>query len=543
MTSLELYSRLLILDLFMPQPTFHTTTDLDTLNDQAWAKRDANPREARLLSDEAKTLAETAHYELGVGRSLTVSSFLHYRAGRFAEGLEESLIALEILEPKRDDQWLCRLYNNLGLLYDGLGERPQSMSWLLKQLELSQNLGNKQQEATALHDLGFMTYDSEASRGYFQQALEMFREAGDLWGVALANINIAEGYLTQGNYQEALRHAHDAIAIEKHEGEAVEKAFTAHTVGNIYAAQKNFTVALEHYHQSVQFIREGMGDGSLEPSVLLSLGNTYQTIGETGKALSYLEEALHLAQRMDFRLLVYQAHQALASYYKANASFEQALYHFEQFHSLKEKIFNSESEQKMRAMEVLHRTETARKEAELQQRKNKELQEHIHSLEELNAQVRALSVSDPLTGLYNRRYLFEYLGRLEPSHTISVAILDLDHFKKINDTYSHFVGDDVLRGTASLLTASLRGTDIAARFGGEEFIIVFHHTTLEQAVMACERLRQAVEINVWSEVHPRLRATISVGLVAGLANDYEALLVQADQKLYEAKVKRNSLVY
>jgi diguanylate cyclase (GGDEF)-like protein len=527
----------------MPQLTSHTISTIDTLNDQAWAKRDANPREARALSEEAKRLAESSQYELGVGRSLTVSSFLHYRAGRFAEGLQEGLFALEILEAKHDAQWLCKLYNNLGIIYDGLGDRPQAMSWLLKQLELAQQQGDKQQEATALHDLGFLTHDPEQGRSYFQQALEMFREVGDNWGVALANINLAEGYLTQGSYQEALRHAHDAIAVEEHDGEAVEKAFTVHTLGNIYAAQKKYSEALEHYHQAVNFIREGMGDGSLEPSVLLSLGNTYQTVGETEKALSYLNEALQLAQRMDFRVLIYQAHQALASYYKANASFEQALYHFEQFHSLKEKIFNSESEQKMRAMEVLHRTETARKEAELQQRKNKELQEHIHSLEELNAQVRALSVSDPLTGLYNRRYLFEYLSRLEPAHTISIAILDLDHFKRINDTYSHFVGDDVLRGTASLLTASLRGTDIAARFGGEEFVIVFHHTTLEQAVMACERLRQAVELNVWSEIHPRLRATISVGLVSGLAKDYETLLLQADQKLYEAKARRNTLVY
>jgi diguanylate cyclase (GGDEF)-like protein len=527
----------------MPQLDIHTLSEIDTLNDQAWAKRDANPREARSLSDEAKRLSELSQHELGVGRSLVVSSFLHYRAGRFAEGLQEALVALEILGSNQDVQWLCKLYNNLGLVYDGLGDRPQAMAWLLKQLELSQGLGNKQQEATALHDLGFMTYETEQGRGYFQKALEMFREAGDLWGVALANINLAEGYLNQGNYQEALRYARDAIAVDEHEGEAVEKAFTAHTLGNIYAAQKNYGEALEHYHQAINFIREGMGDGSLEPSVLLSIGSAYQGIGETKQALRYFDEALHLAQRMDFRVLIYQAHQALSGYYKANGSFEQALYHFEQFHGLKEKIFNSESEQKMRAMEVLHRTETARKEAELQQRKNKELQEHIHSLEELNAQVKALSVSDPLTGLYNRRYLFEYLSRLEPSHTISVAILDLDHFKKINDTYSHFVGDDVLCGTASLLTASLRGTDIAARFGGEEFVIIFHHTTLEQAVMACERLRQAVELNVWSEIHPRLRATISVGLVSGLAEDYEALLLQADQKLYEAKARRNSLVY
>ncbi len=509
--------------------------EIDELNDEAWPKRDANPREARALADKAKALAETSSYNLGIGRSLTVSSFLHYRAGRFAEGLEEALIALEILEPQQDSVWLSRLYNNLGLLYDGLGDRPQAMGWLLRQLELGQRLGDEQQEATALHDLGFLAPTLEQSRSYFYKARELFQKVGDGWGVVLSCINLATGYTTQGDYQEALKLATAAMAIEDHEGEAVEKAYISQTLANIYAAQEKYDEALEHYQQALAHINETTGDGSLEPGIYLDIGKVYQRMGQHEEALSYLEQGLQISETMDFRVMIYTAHETLAAYYKALGYFEKALGHFEKFHGLKEAIFNSENEQKMRAMEVLHRTETAKKEAELHQRKNAELQEHIHSLQELNTQVRALSISDPLTGLYNRRYLFEYLASLEGTQSISIALLDLDHFKQINDTYSHFVGDEVLRGAATMLSAFLRGTDIAARFGGEEFVIVLNQTTLDQAVMACDRLRQTVAEHSWSETHPHLKVTISIGVASGLAKDYETLLVEADKKLYEAK--------
>jgi diguanylate cyclase (GGDEF)-like protein len=526
----------------MSQVTLALTTQLEQLSQEAWSQRDANPKEAWSLAETLRTLSET-DYPLGKARSLTVSSFLHYRAGRFAEGLKEAPLALEILEGAKDLEWLSRLYNNLGLLYDGLGDRPQAMSWLLKQLELAQQLGNKQQEATAIHDLGFMASNPEQARDYFYKALELFREVNDGWGVVLACINLAEGYTAQGNYEQALHLANEAMNIKDHEGAAVEKGYINHTLGGIYAARGEFGRALEHYQRSLEFTYEGLGDVNLEPSTHLDIGKTYQKMGRYPEALEYLQKGLQIAERMDFSAVIYTAHQALSAHYKVTGNFGKALEHFETFHRLKETIFNSENEQKLRAMEVIHRTETAKKEAALQQRKNAELREHIERLEKLNAQVKALSISDPLTGLYNRRYLFDYLAGLEATQLVSVAVVDIDHFKKINDTYTHFVGDDVLRGAGTLLSAFLRTTDIAARFGGEEFVLVFGHTNLDQAVLACERLRQTVEEHLWTDKHPELRATISVGVAAGVAKDYEILLQTADKKLFEAKhLGRNRVV-
>jgi diguanylate cyclase (GGDEF)-like protein len=248
--------------------------------------------------------------------------------------------------------------------------------------------------------------------------------------------------------------------------------------------------------------------------------------------LDYLEQALVFCEEHKQLTFLPKCHFELAAVYKSQREFAKALHHFELFHDAKETLFTEESEQKKRALLVLHRTELARQETTAEERKHAELSSYVRELETLHQQVKELSLRDPLTGLYNRRYLFEYLASLQG--TVSVAILDLDHFKTINDSFSHQIGDEVLKGVATFLTTSLRESDIAARYGGEEFIVVFTNTPALQTQGVCERLRVALEQHLWSEHHPELHVTVSIGLAEGDVKD-ATLLTRADQKLYEAK--------
>ena len=172
-----------------------------------------------------------------------------------------------------------------------------------------------------------------------------------------------------------------------------------------------------------------------------------------------------------------------------------------------------------------------------------------HLQDELRARMKELeetSMRDPLTGLYNRRYLCEALAReLNRARRfglkVSVLLLDMDHFKEINDSYGHQRGDEILKELANLIRSMLRGYDFAARYGGDEFVIILSQNTVLGARIVAERLRRTVAEN------PRLRelagghpVTISVG-VATYPDDVEgeasvdALIVAADQALYEAK--------
>jgi two-component system cell cycle response regulator len=153
------------------------------------------------------------------------------------------------------------------------------------------------------------------------------------------------------------------------------------------------------------------------------------------------------------------------------------------------------------------------------------------------------AVKDPLTSMHNRRYLERHLGQLvaqnvERGRPVSLLILDVDHFKTVNDSYGHDVGDQVLREVASRIMTSLRGIDLSCRFGGEEFVAAFSGVDSDRALQIAERLRQKIADDpfpVQTEEGP-LFVTVSIGAATTHGGDTaESLLKRADQALYRAK--------
>jgi len=164
----------------------------------------------------------------------------------------------------------------------------------------------------------------------------------------------------------------------------------------------------------------------------------------------------------------------------------------------------------------------------------------------------ALAVIDDMTGLYNRRYFDRHLGvMLGKAHSqdrdMALMILDIDHFKAVNDTYGHDVGDAVLKEFAVRLKRNIRGVDLACRFGGEEFVVLMPDTDYNQAEMVAERVRQSIaersfEVNAGRP----LSVTVSAGVTLNesLADTPELLIKRADVALYRAKREgRNRVVF
>ncbi|HEV7965050.1 MAG TPA: GGDEF domain-containing protein, partial [Actinoplanes sp.] len=155
---------------------------------------------------------------------------------------------------------------------------------------------------------------------------------------------------------------------------------------------------------------------------------------------------------------------------------------------------------------------------------------------------REMAHRDALTGLYNRRFVDERLPALlgealARGTPISVAIVDLDHFKRINDTLSHSTGDTVLQHIAQLLAEAAAGPDLVARMGGEEFLLAFPGVDAVDAARRCERLRLAIRAHLWQPVTGTLPVTASIGVTttADGVGTMSALLAQADRNLYTAK--------
>ena len=162
----------------------------------------------------------------------------------------------------------------------------------------------------------------------------------------------------------------------------------------------------------------------------------------------------------------------------------------------------------------------------------------------LNVQLgMEMAVKDQLTGLFNRRYMAQHLDTLLTSaygiRPISLLIMDIDYFKRVNDTYGHAAGDDVLREFSGRLASTIRNIDLACRYGGEEFVVVLSDTDPALAYAIGERLRSAVEKKNFPIAHPLtdIAITVSIGVASstGGGDSSAAMLRRADEALYRAK--------
>jgi len=169
----------------------------------------------------------------------------------------------------------------------------------------------------------------------------------------------------------------------------------------------------------------------------------------------------------------------------------------------------------------------------------------------LYEKIRLKSLTDELTGLYNRRYFFERLKeeyertKRYSESEFSVIMLDIDHFKRINDTYGHMAGDIVLKKLARIMKNSIRSTDIVARFGGEEFIFLLPQTPLKGGVVFAERLRKTVETCKFKALEYEIPVTISIGVSSynnQLPYTVDDIIKNTDEALYQAKEKGRNRV-
>jgi diguanylate cyclase (GGDEF)-like protein len=153
-----------------------------------------------------------------------------------------------------------------------------------------------------------------------------------------------------------------------------------------------------------------------------------------------------------------------------------------------------------------------------------------------------LANKDPLTQLFNRRYLKDITSHLinistRLKSTISVLLIDIDNFKNINDTYGHAIGDEVIRSVAKVFFNTTRQSDIAVRFGGEEFVIILPNTSLENAIKLSENIRKDVENTILYINNNEIEYTISIGVstVNKGEKNFDKALNRADKALYASK--------
>lgn len=506
-----------------------------------WAERMLSQLEvARVHSDEALMLLERYQDVENHTFALIMAGAIDVYQGNREQAHQRLMLALRQSQQIGNKLYEARACNSLGALFDWYGNQSLSIEYLLKALVLARELGQAMFENMVLSNLGVMHYRQQA----YQKALECYQQSligltslGVESAAQTTQMNIAECQIKLGAAAQA------EVLLEQFLQEGTDETklqcFAMYTLGTALLAQKKHEQALQKFREVLKLAQK---HDFLEETGLafLGIGQSYLALQEFGQAKQALLQAKAglMVSSVENQLEMLKA---LVTAFEYLGDYKSALRSQQEHSQLEQQYRETNSQRHVQSLMLHFEMAQQIRQTEAALGRNRDLELAIQEKERLAAELERLSLQDPLTGLYNRRYLDQHFAQLlevsaTQGRTVGVALLDIDHFKNVNDQFSHLLGDQVLRQTALLLLEHLRQTDISARFGGEEFLIIFPDTTTEHAALLCERLRSKIEAFAWQRLHQHLSVTVSLGLAFAQAHEpCEALLARADQMLYLAK--------
>ena len=520
---------------------------------------DAQAAVAATRLPEARALAQRlwdAHAEGRIGVALAgeagqVLCLALFRMGALAELIDTAEQVLPLLNSADKALARAELLRYMTLAGCELGRHALALRCGNENFSLAQRLGDQRSLSLACTALG-----------------ACFERMGDPWqaerllGDALAMaLQLNDPFLLQRTYNNLCAITIGAFYLQRAIGDEV--------VADGQAALRR----AEGYAREAQALLVAHPDPFAEVFIVGNLGEVLVHLGEPVEARSLLERALAQARAQNFAAQTWRircsigelllaegrpadAREALAALLEEIGSTETPAtlmrVHFglylanRRLGRAEDALLQLERYQAIQRLRTINQLQAqsqlfvTRVEAE-QMRQEAERARLVAEQERDRATAHAAeALLDPLTGLGNRRFLDRQLPLLlsgvGQAHPLCAALVDVDHFKPINDRHGHQLGDQVLVTLAELLRVGTRGADVVVRLGGEEFLIVLPDTPMERAFDVCERLRQQVAQHDWSALMPGLQVTLSIGLArAHLEPDPDDLVGRADLAMYRAK--------
>ena len=547
-------------DLDLP---WHVAQRVSALTEAAWQKRMSDSARSAELAREAYTISEQHGNQKGQAYALRTLAFHSNSASEFKSALDQLDRAVAIAQANGDLTLERDCKNMLGNVYRNLYNANRAVECLLESIELSRQLSDLTGEANALANLGVLMSSrmGEISKAleYYRQAYDVHCRAENLAGQANCLYNMADAYQELQQYAEAHQHAEQAASAMAQLGDPVLQALSVSVMARALDAQERFGEAAPLHRQALGLLEDKVEMPEALAWIRLYLAANLEGQHQFDQAQTIYQQVLSDSERFDLREVLVLAHAYLTRLYKRLGNWEAAMLHLEAERAAQQSSLEEQNALKTRALMVQYEVERAESEAELYKLRSVELASANVALEQANREKSALVAAlqeqsqlmerqlreDSLTGVFNRRHIEKVLNQEFDRHhataeELCVVMLDIDHFKMVNDSFSHLVGDEVLRRIGALLTQSCRPGDAVGRYGGEEFVLVFPNTALPEAAQLAEALRTAVAHSPWHEIADGLKVTLSLGVAVNHhCENFERLVGQADAKLYEAKRKRN----
>lgn len=417
-------------------------------------------------------------------------------------------------------------------------------------IEAFEALGHPARAARALNYLAIV----HEELGDYARAFEVYERAhaaaeqdgdADMQGRVLANHG--EAHVAQGHPELGLPVLSRAVDVLRQVGAHWHYGWCLLAIGRIHFGRGDVAKAEEFHRAALEAVERGHSPRA-RVEVFAGMGEFLSKSARGDEAREWLERALALATSLGIKREVFKTHKLLADAFKRAGDYRRALEHHELFHELRAEVFDQLARERVATLKAEFELQRVMQARELERLRHRELTAAYEKLEEKANTLTHLSVRDGLTGLFNRRHFDEAL-ELELTRArgfeqpLSLVLLDIDHFKRINDGFSHVVGDGVLRQVAAVLGRELRQSDFAARYGGEEFALILPHTALDGARIVAEKVRVAIATADWTALTPGHPVSASLGLAQWAADETPTQLVRrADHALYAAKTSGRNRV-
>jgi len=487
-------------------------------------------------------------------------------AGRYEEAARDYAAARAAAERSGDQALLADALAHEGYLQYYRGEFNQSLVNLRRAYDLHTAAGDAEGRREALENIAHVYADVSVGQydrafEYYRQLLAEYEAAGAGTLVADTLFNIGSTIERKGDLAAALEWYRRALAAEEKLGREGEAAFVRRSIGVTLGKLGRPAEALPLLDESLRFFVEAK-DTERAMTVRQSRGILLRRLGRTAAAAADLEETRRWFAATKNTRFLEKSEDELAGAYAGTGRWHEAYEARTRQAALQRELAEKLREEHTSRLRVQF-------DAEKKEQENRALLRdaaaaaRIRRLQTIilllgaaiivvlafmavrlvrdERRMRVMAMTDELTRLPNRRHLLavagEELQRSEAGgHPFSVLALDIDHFKRINDTYGHGAGDVVLQRVAHACRTALRPGDRVGRTGGEEFTVVLPSTTQTEALLVAERLRAAVESLDCTDVAPDLPVTISIGVAEWQRPENLArIAARADAVLYRAK--------
>jgi diguanylate cyclase (GGDEF)-like protein len=492
-------------------------------------RRGANV-EALALYEQAVSTAKSSPDDEMLAGALLYRGYLRGLQGRYAEGLEDLRQAQRLYEKLGMAMQAMTTVSSIATTYMRMGDLTQALAIYREALQQQRSAGMRREQLVTEHNIGRVLEKQgnwpEAARA-FESSLQLSRDLQYPRGEAFALRGLAATMQGRGDAQRALQLLDTASALQKKVADARLGATISLARGISLRALNRLPAARAELMSALEVLRDAGALGELV-AVYEQLSQVDADLGDWRRAFQWQEAA----KTTNERLLRNQID--------------------EQFSTLK---FEFDTARREKEYQALLREREANQRALEQSKRANILQYVVLALAALitallatialrhnrnSRRMQNLALTDDLTGVPNRRSVLSLLPQClqaNPRGTTAVLVVDIDHFKLINDTFGHATGDRVLQLIASVLRASLRAPEFFGRIGGEEFLIVLPGADVRTALARAEALRLTAKDADISALIPELSTlTVSIGITISRTGDSVSTILQrADMALYRAK--------